>query len=83
MMSWPQQRARQLATLTYEDVLQSRVVFGTPAVVAARLRTLQHAVGLAGIIMEPNVGGRIPLELIRRSMRLFAQEVAPHVREAT
>jgi len=76
-------RAAQLAALTYADVLQSRVVFGTPALVAERLRTLRHEVGLAGIIMEPNVGGRIPPELLRRSMRLFAEEVAPQVRGAT
>jgi len=74
-------RAAQLATLTYEDVLQSHVVFGTPDLVAERLRTLQHEVGLAGIIMEPNIGGRIPFGLVRRSMRLFAKEVAPCIRE--
>jgi alkanesulfonate monooxygenase SsuD/methylene tetrahydromethanopterin reductase-like flavin-dependent oxidoreductase (luciferase family) len=73
-------RAAQLATLTYEDVLQTRVLFGTPQHITARLSTLRHEVGLSGIIMEPNIGGRIPPELILRSMRLFAQEVAPHVR---
>jgi alkanesulfonate monooxygenase SsuD/methylene tetrahydromethanopterin reductase-like flavin-dependent oxidoreductase (luciferase family) len=75
-------RAAQLAILTYEDVLQSRVVFGTPESVTERLMMLQHKVGLAGIIMEPNIGGRIPFGLVRRSMRLFAKEVAPHIREA-
>lgn len=70
-------RAAQLATLTYEDVLHTRVVFGTPSYVTERLSTLRHEVGLSGIIMEPNIGGRIPHELILRSMRLFAQEVAP------
>jgi alkanesulfonate monooxygenase SsuD/methylene tetrahydromethanopterin reductase-like flavin-dependent oxidoreductase (luciferase family) len=73
-------RALQLATLTYEDVLQTRVVFGTPQHITDRLSTLRHEVGLSGIIMEPNIGGRIPRELILRSMRLFAQEVAPHLR---
>lgn len=73
-------RAAQLATLTYEDVLQTRVLFGTPQHITARLSTLRHEVGLSGIIMEPNIGGRIPPDLILRSMRLFAQEVAPHVR---
>jgi alkanesulfonate monooxygenase SsuD/methylene tetrahydromethanopterin reductase-like flavin-dependent oxidoreductase (luciferase family) len=73
-------RAARLATLTYADVLQTRVVFGTPTRVTARLSTLRHAVGLSGIIMEPNVGGRIPHELLLHSMRLFAQEVAPSLR---
>ena len=73
-------RAMQLATLTYEDVLHTRVLFGTPQHITARLSTLRHEAGLSGIIMEPNIGGRIPHQLILRSMRLFAQEVAPHVR---
>ena len=73
-------RAAQLATLTYEDVLHTRVVFGTPQHTIERLSRLRHEVGLSGIIMEPNIGGRIPPALILRSMRLFAEEVAPHVR---
>jgi alkanesulfonate monooxygenase SsuD/methylene tetrahydromethanopterin reductase-like flavin-dependent oxidoreductase (luciferase family) len=73
-------RAARLATLTYADVLQTRVVFGTPTLVTERLSTLWHEVGLSGIIMEPNIGGRIPYELLLHSMRLFAQEVAPSLR---
>ena len=73
-------RAAQLATLTYAEVLQTRVVFGTPKYVLERLSTLRHEVGLSGIIMEPNIGGRIPPELILHSMYLFAQEVAPHLK---
>ena len=73
-------RAARLATLTYADVLHTRVVFGTPTRVTARLSTLRQEVGLSGIIMEPNIGGRIPYELLLHSMRLFAQEVAPSLR---
>ena len=74
-------RAAQLASLTYAEVLQERVVFGTPECVAQRLRALQQALGLAGIIVEPNVGGGMPSELIARSMGLFAQEVKPQLGE--
>jgi alkanesulfonate monooxygenase SsuD/methylene tetrahydromethanopterin reductase-like flavin-dependent oxidoreductase (luciferase family) len=74
-------RAAQLASLTYEEVLQERVVFGTPRQVTARLRTLQQALGLSGIIIEPNIGGDISPDLVARSMALFAQEVAPGLRE--
>jgi alkanesulfonate monooxygenase SsuD/methylene tetrahydromethanopterin reductase-like flavin-dependent oxidoreductase (luciferase family) len=76
-------RAAQLATLTYEQVLQERAVFGTPEHVTARLRTLQQALGLSGIIIEPNIGGGIRPDLVARSMQLFAQEVAPCLREET
>jgi alkanesulfonate monooxygenase SsuD/methylene tetrahydromethanopterin reductase-like flavin-dependent oxidoreductase (luciferase family) len=74
-------RAAQLATLTYDEVLRERTVFGTPEHVAARLRTLQQTLGLAGFIIEPNVGGDIPPALVARSMELFAREVAPLLRE--
>ena len=47
----------QLESLTYAEVLQQRVVFGMAEHVAHWLRTLQQALGLAGIIVEPNVGG--------------------------
>jgi alkanesulfonate monooxygenase SsuD/methylene tetrahydromethanopterin reductase-like flavin-dependent oxidoreductase (luciferase family) len=76
-------RGAQLATLTYDEVLQERVVFGTPKEVAERLCTLQQAVGLSGIIIEPNVGGGLHPELVAHSMALFAHEVAPHLREET
>jgi hypothetical protein len=46
-----------------------------------RLRTLQQTVGLAGLIIEPNVGSGLPPALVARSMSLFAREVAPQLRE--
>jgi alkanesulfonate monooxygenase SsuD/methylene tetrahydromethanopterin reductase-like flavin-dependent oxidoreductase (luciferase family) len=73
-------RAERLTTLTYEDVVKERVVFGTPERVAKRLRTLQESLGLSGFIMEANIGGRIPPESVLQSIRLFGQEVAPELR---
>ncbi|PON19135.1 hypothetical protein C2W62_04255 [Candidatus Entotheonella serta] len=73
-------RAAQLGTLTYEDVLQERVVFGTPKHVVERLHTLQRTLGLSGFIIEPNVGGVIPPELVDHSMKLFTQDIAPELR---
>jgi alkanesulfonate monooxygenase SsuD/methylene tetrahydromethanopterin reductase-like flavin-dependent oxidoreductase (luciferase family) len=74
-------RAAQLASLTYKELLQERVVFGTPRNVVARLRTVQQALGLSGFIIEPNVGGGIPLDRVARSLDLFAHVVAPQLRE--
>ena len=74
-------RAAQLASLTYEELLQERVVFGTPRDVVARLRTVQQALGLSGFIIEPNVGGGLPLDRVARSLDLFAHVVAPQLRE--
>jgi hypothetical protein len=74
-------RAARLATLTSADVLHTRVGSGTPALVTERLSMLRQEVGLSGIIMEPNSGGRLLYERLLHSMRLFTQEVAPSVRE--
>jgi hypothetical protein len=71
-----------LAALTYEELLQERVVFGTPRHVVERLRTVQQALGLSGFIIEPNVGGGISPERVARSLHLFAHVVAPQLREA-
>jgi alkanesulfonate monooxygenase SsuD/methylene tetrahydromethanopterin reductase-like flavin-dependent oxidoreductase (luciferase family) len=73
-------RAERLTTLTYEDVLRDRVVFGTPEQVVERLQTLVGTLDLSGLIMEGNTGGRIPPECVLQSIRLFGQEVAPALR---
>lgn len=75
-------RAARLATLTYEDVVRERVVFGTPEGVREQLQTLCETIGLSGLIMEANIGGRIPPPCVLQSIRLFAREVAPTLRAA-
>jgi alkanesulfonate monooxygenase SsuD/methylene tetrahydromethanopterin reductase-like flavin-dependent oxidoreductase (luciferase family) len=74
------ERAERLSQLTYDDVLRDRVAYGTPDMVVDRLRYLRDALGVSGVVMESNVGGRIPLEQVLTSIRLYAQEVAPRLR---
>ena len=74
------ERAERLSSLTYDDVLRDRVAYGTPDMVVDRLRELRDRLGLAGVIIESNVGGRIPLDRVLNSIRLYAQEVAPRLR---
>jgi len=69
--------AERMASLSYEDILQRKVVFGTPARVIARLAELREALGLDGIVAELNPGGRIPPELETRSLELLTHEVMP------
>jgi alkanesulfonate monooxygenase SsuD/methylene tetrahydromethanopterin reductase-like flavin-dependent oxidoreductase (luciferase family) len=76
------ERAERLSSLTYEDVLRDRVAYGTPDQVVDRLRQLRDQLGLAGVIAEPNVGGRIPLDRVLSSIRFYAEEVAPRLRGA-
>ena len=73
------QRAQSLASLTYESALQDRLIYGTPAAVAKRLRELRDELGLSGVLMEPNVGGLMSPECLDNSIRLFGQEVAPQL----
>lgn len=77
------ERAQRLSQVTYDDLLRDRVAYGTPDMVVERLRELREQLGLSGVIMESNVGGRIPLERVLNSIRLYAQEVAPKLRADT
>jgi alkanesulfonate monooxygenase SsuD/methylene tetrahydromethanopterin reductase-like flavin-dependent oxidoreductase (luciferase family) len=47
---------------------------------AERLVQLREALGLTGVVLEPNVGGSIPRERAFESVCLFAQEVVPRLR---
>ena len=74
------EQSEQLAAISYEELLRDRVVFGTPDVVAERLAEVQHLLGLSGVVIDPNVGGRIPQDSVHNSVELFAREVAPRLR---
>ena len=71
------QRAERISSMTYEDALQDRLVYGTPEVVASRLAEIRDELDLSGVIVEPNVGGQISPDRLSNSIRLFGQEVAP------
>ena len=75
-----QEQAERMSRLTYEDILERKVISGTPPRVIERLRELQERLGIDGIVAEMNPGGRIPAELEQRSMRLLAEEVIPAFR---
>ena len=69
--------ARRLASSDYDELLRSRLAYGTPDVVTKRLSELRDELGLSGVLLELNVGGEIPRDLVSKSLRLFATEVAP------
>jgi hypothetical protein len=73
-------QADELAALPYDHILRERVVVGGAASLVARLGELQRELHLDGIIVEPNAGGMIPLDLMMRSLRILAQDVAPQLR---
>ena len=74
------EQAERLASITYEDLLRERLVYGTPETVTKRLAEVADELGLSGVVIEPNVGAHVPQEQVLNSMRLFAEEVAPALR---
>ena len=71
------QTARRLETITYEDALKGTVLIGSPGSVAERLEELRQELGLDGVLMELNCGGKIPHENVMTALRLLCQEVMP------
>ena len=67
--------ARRLETMTYEDALRGTVLIGSPGSVAERLAALRQELGLDGVLMELNCGGRIPHANVMTALRLLCQEV--------
>jgi alkanesulfonate monooxygenase SsuD/methylene tetrahydromethanopterin reductase-like flavin-dependent oxidoreductase (luciferase family) len=76
------ERAERLAHVSYDELLRDRLAYGTPDMVVERLLQWKEQLGLSGVIMEPNVGGRMPLDGVLRSIKLYANEVAPRLRTA-
>ncbi len=74
------ERYRRLSEVTYDELLQDRLAFGSPETVVRKLEYLRDEFGLAGVIMESNVGGRVPQDQMLNSIRLYAEEVAPKLR---
>jgi alkanesulfonate monooxygenase SsuD/methylene tetrahydromethanopterin reductase-like flavin-dependent oxidoreductase (luciferase family) len=72
--------ARRIAGSDYDELLRKRLAYGTPDAVARRLANLRDELGLTGFLLEPNVGGGISRERVFKSVRLFAEQVAPALR---
>ena len=72
--------AERLKTITYEEALLGTVLIGTPDDVAKRIEALRDDLGLDGILMEINCGGKIPHVKEKEALRLLCQEVMPRFR---
>ena len=70
------QRANRLAEISYEEVLQEKVAFGTPDVVVERLQQLREQLGLSMVIAEVSTGLRLPPDRVLNSIRLLGERVA-------
>jgi alkanesulfonate monooxygenase SsuD/methylene tetrahydromethanopterin reductase-like flavin-dependent oxidoreductase (luciferase family) len=70
-------RLEQLGDMSYEDVLSTRVAFGSPAGLRDRLAALRDELGLTGIVAELNPGGLTPRDRMMRTLRILTHEVMP------
>src|SRR5262249_22857349 len=73
-------KADALERLPYEELLRTRVAFGTAPQLVDRLKELREQLGLDGVVIEPNPAGLIPPELANRTLRILAHEVIPAFR---
>ena len=72
-----QSRADRLATMSYEEMLETKVAFGTGESLIDRFAELKEELGLDGLVAELNAGGLIPEEAVTRSLRIMTQQVMP------
>jgi len=68
-------QVERMLKLTYDDILERKVVAGTAPRVIERLKELRDTLGLDGFVVELNPGGKIPIELETRSFELLGREV--------
>jgi alkanesulfonate monooxygenase SsuD/methylene tetrahydromethanopterin reductase-like flavin-dependent oxidoreductase (luciferase family) len=73
-------QADELAVISHEHILRERVVIGSAPSLVTRLRELREQLHLDGIIVEPNPGGKIPMDTMMRSLRILAEDIAPALR---
>ncbi|MCH7713113.1 MAG: LLM class flavin-dependent oxidoreductase [Chloroflexi bacterium] len=70
-------RAERLASISYKEILETKVIFGTPDRVIDRLNQFKETLGLSGFAAELNPGGLLPPEAVERSMKLLTEKVMP------
>jgi alkanesulfonate monooxygenase SsuD/methylene tetrahydromethanopterin reductase-like flavin-dependent oxidoreductase (luciferase family) len=71
------EEAERLESVSYDEVLATKVAFGTSDSLVDRLGELRDELGLSGVVAELNAGGLIPPDRVLRSLRLLTHEVMP------
>lgn len=69
--------ATRLASLTYEEILETKVAFGSPEKLIERFQQLEEELGLDGVVAEMNAGGLLSGEQVKESLRLLTHEIMP------
>ena len=70
-------QARTLSSLSYPEILSTKVAFGTGPALVDRFAQLREELSLNGVAAELNPGGLLPMEQEKRSLELLTQQVMP------
>jgi alkanesulfonate monooxygenase SsuD/methylene tetrahydromethanopterin reductase-like flavin-dependent oxidoreductase (luciferase family) len=70
-------QAQRLANLSYDEILTTKVAFGTGAGLIDRLTALKEELGVDGIAAELNPGGLLSTAQEMRSLKILTHEVMP------
>jgi alkanesulfonate monooxygenase SsuD/methylene tetrahydromethanopterin reductase-like flavin-dependent oxidoreductase (luciferase family) len=70
-------QAQRLTSLSYEQILSTKVAFGSASGLVDRLARLKAELGVNGIAAELNPGGLLPMERAMRSLEILTRQVMP------
>ena len=71
------EQAERLSSLSYQQILSTKVAFGTATALIDRFKTLEEELGINGVVAELNAGGLNPLERAQRTLQILTHEVMP------
>jgi len=69
--------SQRLTEITYDEAIAGSVFIGTPDSVSDQIRALQADLGLDGVLVELNCGGKVAHAHEMEALRLLCQEVMP------
>ena len=64
-------------TMTYDQATRGSVMIGSPDEVVRKIQTLRDDMGLDGVLLELNCGGKVEHAHEMEALRLLCQEVQP------
>src|SRR5207237_38835 len=73
-------QAQHVRSMSYDDWLRDKVVYGTPEKVVDRLQQLRDELDLTQILYEVNHGRQLPYALQLENLKLINERVIPQLK---
>ena len=70
-------RAERLAALSYHQVLETKVAFGSAEGLVDRFHQLEEELGINSVVAELNAGGLITADKVQQSLKILTHNVMP------